>query len=88
MPRKITLPLTPDGNDPCDYNAEVLASLNAEIDQAHAHTYIGIEDARAYVALYQSLKARCAVRGQDEIGGTTQAYFEKCCAVLRKAGLL
>ena len=88
MPEKITLPVTPDGNDPADYGPDVLEQLNQTIDQAHSQTFISVSDAENYVSLYQALKARCALRGQDTLGGTTHAHYEKCSAVLRKAGLV
>ena len=79
--KRITLPVTPEGNDPADYAPDTLDALNAEIDQRA--TAIGTRQAEAYLLLFDQLKARLALRGSDTITcQITLAYRDKCLAAL------
>ena len=83
MVKKITLPVTEDGNDPADYDEETLAKVNKDIDReaiTAAYQKITPRVARHYVDLYRQL---AALRGSDGIScRKTKAYFEACLAVL------
>jgi hypothetical protein len=81
MVKKVTMPVTPDGNDPADYDESTLEALNRQVDKANAN--ISPREAREYIDLYEQLKAKCAVRGQDVIKcPATNAKYHACLAVL------
>lgn len=81
--KRITLPVTPEGNDPADYDEDTLKTLNQEIDATSSG--ITVAEAEAYLRLYDDLKARVALRGKDTITcHKTNAYRDRCLAVLAR----
>lgn len=87
--KKITLPVTATGNDPADYDQQTLDDLNSQIDTEQSLARAGdlsVHDAQAYIALYETLKARAALRGKDEIDcPVTNGRYQDCLAVLKGA---
>ena len=80
--KKITLPVTPDGNDPADYDEDGLAQMEKEITKAKASD-ISKREAEEYVRLYEKLKVKKLQRSDEPINcPKTNARYELCLAVL------